>query len=314
MADMNSGVINQRTTYAQDTPPSNNSESVIWIDTSSDPNNPKVYDTATSAWLPVNTTATVVSQTEPEVQPGHIWFEPTANGVNMHAPSNGWNLIQFLPDIPDSGLQHLFWGPSIIDPLHYPDVEGELEALSSDDPKFSSINNRQAAVYDGDDSYSVGSSLPLPSNSNNFTIAVVIDPIDNGSKQRLFDMGSTASTSGGYELQIEFGNSRYGLALSGQNKVVGGTLETGPQIIIATFDSSTGRYILDVNKTQKINTTDSTSGMASPQENTTIGAGAGGIDGTKGAIGAAGHEKGFADETRRDELTDIFADEFNISV
>jgi len=216
--------------------------------------------------------------------------------------------------IPDSGLQHLFWGPEISDISTYPDVEGGLSASSSGDPQLGSINNRQAAVYDGNDNHSVGSSLPLPDDSNDFTAVVVTDPTDSDSQQRLFDMGSTGSISGGYELQIEFNNSQYALVLSGQNKVFGGPLETGPQIIVATYRSSDETYVLDVNKNQKINTTDSSNGMDAPQDNTIIAEGAGGIDGTQGAIAAAGHEQGFADGTRRDELTDIMANEFDISV
>lgn len=103
MADMSSGSIVQKATFAQPTPPNVASESLIWIDTSKSPNRPKIYDSQTEAWIPTNTTATIVSQTRPEVQPGHIWFEPVKNGVNMYAASNNmWNFIQYLPNIPDS--------------------------------------------------------------------------------------------------------------------------------------------------------------------------------------------------------------------
>jgi hypothetical protein len=101
----NTTTITDQTIFAQDTQPAEKSESVIWIDTSDDPNNPRVYDKNTGAWLPVNTTATIVSQTKPAVEPGKIWFEPVSDGINMYAPSNDfWDLIQFLPDAPDTDV------------------------------------------------------------------------------------------------------------------------------------------------------------------------------------------------------------------
>jgi hypothetical protein len=74
-----------------------------WVDTSQSPPEVKIYDSATQAWLPADTTATVVSQSEPTPEVGKIWFEPAQNGTNMYAASSErWEFLKFLRAIPDS--------------------------------------------------------------------------------------------------------------------------------------------------------------------------------------------------------------------
>lgn len=79
-----------------------------WVDTSQSPPEVKIYDSATQAWLPADTKATVVSQTKPTPEVGKIWFEPAQDGTNMYAASSDkWEFLKFLPAIPDSSNLHM---------------------------------------------------------------------------------------------------------------------------------------------------------------------------------------------------------------
>jgi hypothetical protein len=91
-------------TPKQDTQPVS-AEGKQWVDTSQSPPELKIYDPATSTWLPADTNATVVSTSEPTPQVGKIWFEPAQGGTNMYAASStNWEFLKFLSAIPDTVL------------------------------------------------------------------------------------------------------------------------------------------------------------------------------------------------------------------
>ena len=73
------------------------------------------------------------------------------------------------------------------------------------------------------------------------------------------------------------------------------------------------RAILDANKSEQINT--AIDFPNSPTNETAIGKRSGADDRYHNALhGAAGYEPAFADQERRDELTDEFASAFGISL
>jgi len=210
--------------------------------------------------------------------------------------------------IPDSGLDHLWWGPSISDISTYPDEEGALDMPSVGGPSLSSINSRQAGGYDGaDDAHQVGQSLSL-GGSGQYTFVAVYELSDDGTKQTPFSMGRDADS--GFEFGLEFDNSQYRFHHPSVDIIQAGTPSTSPEIAVGTFDGSTA--ILDINGTEVINA--AMAAMNAPEPYTDIARGGDGVNWSNGAIGAAGWEATAADAARRDELTNIMSDEFNISV
>ena len=213
-------------------------------------------------------------------------------------------------DIPDIGLDHLWWGPSMKTADTYPDVEGALDMSAVESPQLSDINDRQAADYDGSNDAHTVSSSPSLGDNDAWTMVVVYDLADDGSANVAFDLGSNGSDFGGYEFNVRFDNDEYQMGHTGVDSVRGGSPSEGPEIAVATYDGS--EMILDINKTEIAR--GSVQGPNAPQNQTDIGRRGDNDQHTNGLIGAVGHEAAAADSSRRDELTDIMADEFNIDL
>ena len=212
--------------------------------------------------------------------------------------------------IPDLDLDHLWWGPSISDISTYPDEDGSLDLSSNGDPQLGQINDRQAAVYDGtDDSHTANQAVSL-GESDVWTAAAVFEPIDNNDEGRVFVSGTDGSSLGGFGFGPDFGGDRYRVAHEGVGSVFGGTPTTDPQVFVATYDGST--VIADLNGSEIINES-----IADPdplQEKTAIGESGAGSIFFEGSVGAVGTDAAAADATRRDELTNKLADQFDITV
>lgn len=210
--------------------------------------------------------------------------------------------------IPDFGLDHLFWGPSIEDVSTFPDAVGDADMSANGDPTLTTLNDRQSVSYGGGpDSHDVATSFGL-GDADEWTAVLVINPNDDGESQRWFSMGGG---SGGYNIGIRFGRNDYIFEHSGVTSSNNGPPITGPQVIVATYDGSNA--IMDVNGDEVIN--QSIADLSGPADKTVI---ANNPDGggafANGVLGAAGHEAAAADSERRDELTQKLADEFEISL
>jgi len=86
-------------TAISDTKPAE-SDGKVWVDTSEDPPEMKLYDSATGAFIPASGKETIVSQTEPTPEVGKIWFEPGPNGISVYKglPAE-WQFLKFLSAI-----------------------------------------------------------------------------------------------------------------------------------------------------------------------------------------------------------------------
>jgi len=221
-------------------------------------------------------------------------------GVTADLPSNA---------IPDSDLDHLWYGPtaSQVDPL--PDEIASLDASAVADPTLGgSINGNTSILYDGvDDYHSTGSAATVGSNSE-FTFVAVAQTDTTNANQIIFNNGDGPSTDG-----YRFGFSDDGGFLfvsNGIDDINTGSYSTDPLVLVGTYDGS--NFILDANGTERVN-----SSIATPNPSTTtftLGAHSQLGNFFNGAIGAVGHESGFGDATRRDELTNSFADAFDIAI
>lgn len=223
---------------------------------------------------------------------------------------DGTQWIETVRDIPDSGLDHLWWGPSIDDISTFPDEEGVLDLSADGGPVLSDINGRQASSYDGvDDGHRTTTGLSLGSGGV-WTAVLVVEPNDNNETVVAFSTGTDGSNAGGYALRIRWDNNDYAVTHSGIVSADAGTPTTDPQVIVATFDGSNA--IMDVNGDEVVN--ESISPPDPVQDATAIGQRSDQTRHLDGVVGAAGHEAAAADANRRDELTEMFGDEFGIPV
>jgi len=217
--------------------------------------------------------------------------------------------VVFGDAIPDTGLDHLWWGPSISSVDTFPDEEGALDLLSGGNPQLTDINGNQAVAYDGDDDHTTGSAPGFGTNDV-WTAAAVIDPPTSGSRQAVQSVGTTSSSFAGYYFGVEPDNSQYVASHTAVQIETGGSLITDPQVIVATYDGS--NIILDANKTEQINV--SISAPNTPNSKTALGQRGDGATFYTGSIGSGGHEAAAADATRRDELADTLANDFDITI
>jgi len=144
------------TTAISDTRPGE-SDGKVWVDTSENPPEMKLYDSATGAFVPASANETIVSQTEPTPEVGKIWFEPIEGGANIYAASSdAWEFLKFLPAIPDNPVGHfdatelsLSDGSSV---STWPDESSEgndLSAGTTPTYRSSGINGHPAVEFDG---------------------------------------------------------------------------------------------------------------------------------------------------------------------
>lgn len=132
-------------TPVQDTQPSA-SEGKQWVDTSQSPPELKIYDSATQAWLPADTKATVVSQTEPTPEVGKIWFEPLSNSTNLYGgTSTGWEFIKSLSPIAQDPVARYKFEGDVTDSV------GGLNGSELGSPTYTTDNKvgRKAISLDG---------------------------------------------------------------------------------------------------------------------------------------------------------------------
>lgn len=210
--------------------------------------------------------------------------------------------------IPDTQLDHFWYSKSVDSISPWQDEEGSLDASALGDPQLVSdgINSYQSARYDAtDDRHETGSAAPLGS-GDEWTAVFVVEGVSSSGDYTLVQDGTLGSD--GY--LVGFNSGVWQIAHNGVGNVEGGSPSTDPQVGVATYDGSTA--ILDVNGTEVINS--SIGAPNSPSGQVSI---AGRADNSyllDGDLGAAGHEAAFADATRRDELTNLLADEFDIAV
>ena len=211
--------------------------------------------------------------------------------------------------IPDVGLDHFYYAPSLTSVDPWTDEKGSIDLSANGSPQLvpDSINNEQAVEYDSDDNHQ-GSSTGSFGADGEWTAAGIIERSSSDSGfSVLFEVGSG---SNGYAILADENNSGYTVVHRGADQVTGGSLDTDPHVYVATHDGSA--IYLDIDGATAIDgaTIDSPS---DPTDHITIGERANGGEEFVGSVGAGGHEAAFADSTRRDELTDLLAEPFGIS-
>ena len=215
-----------------------------------------------------------------------------------------------ISSIPDTGLDHLWYGPEISDVSTWPDSEGSLDASASGSPTLSDINGVQAVDYDASDYHQTDDPAPF-GNDNVWTAVAVVEPTDTDSREPVLENGD----DNGFRLAIDFDASDYRVIHNGEEAVAAGSPITDPQVIVATYDGSS--TIMDVNKNEQINTSinppTTPTGAVDIAFSTSLPTDFEGAD-YEGVTGAAGVEAAAADSNRRDELADLFADAFNIDL
>jgi len=263
------------------------------------------------------------SQVDQDIGVSLSGSQSASGTLTWTSPSAGSGTVDVLSDddlastsvtiesvIPDSGLDHLWYAPEAASADPWPNELGAIDVDATGTPSLSgSINSTTAMQYDGvDDFHSATQTMAVGPNVEHTFVAVVQSnsTVDN---QIVFGNGQTPASDGyRVELAAQGGEWRYianGIAVEG-----GGTSTTDAVVLTGTYDGSNA--ILELNGSQIINTA-----LSTPNDPTTEMEIGGDTDGTEpfdGVIGAIGHESGFGDQARRDELTNAFADAFGISV
>jgi hypothetical protein len=252
------------TTAISDTRPAE-SDGKVWVDTSENPPEMKLYDSATGAFIPASAKETIVSQTEPTPEVGKIWFEPAQFGTNMYAASStSWEFLKFLTTIPDSeNLRARYdWreanGTDTVQDLtdNGNDLTGTYSGPSA------TIDGVQAGDFDGDDdllTVDFSSSLTEP-----YHIFFLVELQDNSGEQSIW--GVNPAPSSGF---INFGDDdgTYEWMKGGGGDTTLGSSDTNAHVFNTLIDGS--------NSELRIDSTDTGSGDPSSS---------GGIDGL--AVGA----------------------------
>ena len=213
--------------------------------------------------------------------------------------------------IPDSGLDHFWWGPSIENISIWPDGEGD-EDLSHEGEQnsiFGDINGTQAVDYPGD-SYHEGDTALSFGSDNVYTGVAVFQLADNNDVQTVISFGNTQTGGDGSRFQVGFDNDGYRVAHAGvENSTFVGNADTDPHVAVFTYDGS--NIILDIDGEGLLN--ESLDSPNPPSEPTRIGNDFADFE-AEGLIAAGGFESDVADSNRRDELTELLADPFDIPV
>ena len=212
---------------------------------------------------------------------------------------------QVLSAIPDIGLDHFYWSQELetVDP--WSDEEGDKDLSASGDPILQDgINNNQTVSYGGGDSHISVSAAALGSNQV-YTFAVVFQLDDANTDQSLF-LNGDVSGGNGYELAIDDGS--YRVFHHGNASETAGTVDTDPHVAVGTYDGND--IILDIDGANIMNrshvTPDNPDGAIKIAE--------GSQNNLVGDVGAAGHEGAAADANRRDDLTEMLAEPFDIPI
>ena len=214
-------------------------------------------------------------------------------------------------DIPDLGLDHLYWGPAIDDVSQdWEDQDGGLNTSPFGSPSLDAINSTQAVSYDGSGDYHSADSWSLGS-SGEYTFAIVFEaasvdfsfPVSNG------------STNGNSGWRFRISDDGYqvghpGVGSSGTQ----GTVDTDPHVAVGTFDGS--NVIVDLDGVEIINESVGTPGSLSGDQSFI--AAREDNDGNvadffPGEIGAVGHEAVGSNSERRDEITNELGSPFGIN-
>jgi len=213
--------------------------------------------------------------------------------------------------IPDSGLDHFYWAASINSISTWPDSEGSEDASeTASTASISDINGTDAVDYPSDTTHQTSNAWSTGA-SEEYTFLLVFDLDNNNNNNRPIVNGGGGSN--GVVFDVQYGtDNHYRLVHEGVVGVNFGTSDTDPHIAVGTYDGS--NIIVDIDGSEALNTAISApstpSGTAEIGGDTVIGTSIF----TDGRIGAAGWEAAAADVARRDELTNLMADEFGISV
>jgi hypothetical protein len=254
------------------------------------------------------------------IQTNTAIFDPQESG-NYTIPINGQELtikVTETSTIPETGLTHFYYAETIEDISNdWVDSENQEPLKKNGDPSLTTINSTQAVAYSetsagGHSSINDAHAFGL---NKEYTIAVVLQ-LNNTDDQVILNNGVPSSPYSG--LRFDINNNKWAVDHQGNGLISGGSPTASTNYVaIFTHAGNDGDTILDINGTEKINTTLTSPGDANnrldsrwthsyqpkpDQPNGDV------------IIGASGFEQTFADSTRRDELTRILGDAFDISV
>jgi len=216
--------------------------------------------------------------------------------------------VVFSGAIPDTQLDHLWLAPTATQADPWVDENGSIDVSSEGSPSLTgSINSNTAMFYDGVDDYHTASSAATtgPNAEHTFVAVVKVNTTGNAT---IFNNGQGSGTDGYRYLYSSIGE--YAFISNGQELVSGGSTDANPTVIVGAYDGT--NIIIDVNGTEVLNTSVATPNIPTSE----LDIGDQGDEGNfwDGVIGAVGHESGFGNATRRNELTNSFADAFSITL
>jgi len=265
----------------------------------------------------------VVRRTTTDANGNYIFeFHPDGDGTTQEwhvscynydgtAYVNSFNNPGVTADLPSnailaSGLDHIHLSQNLDAADPWLDEGGSNDATAQGNPTLvpSGINGYQSVDLDGDDYYTA--STVATGASTSFTVVAVIDADALSANAAIVSNGET----NGHRLSYNDSVGAWEIGANGIGSVTGGSPDTNPHVLVGTYDGSTA--ILDVDGAEVINA--SLGSPTTPSAGFSIGAYPSGVAPLNGLIGAAGHEAGAADASRRDELTQILADLFDIAV
>ena len=234
------------------------------------------------------------------------------DGTQLEIPGvsevrTGDGRVFFDDAIPDLGLDHFYFGPSIEDISNdWADEDGDRDATPINDPSLSDINDVQSVDYSGGAYHEVSDGWDI-TEEGEYLFAVVFNPDEATDAKTPIEFSDRDNV--GWELRFEFDLDQIRLLHPGVDNTSGDIPSTDPQVVVGGYDGD--NFVVDVNGENIID--DSGGAPAEPDDETaTIGAGDGGENPTNSLIGAAGSSAETPTNSRRDEITDVLMDEFEI--
>lgn len=212
--------------------------------------------------------------------------------------------------IPDTQLDHFYYGPSIDNIGTWPDEEGSEPASSVNSPTISDINGTQAVKYNGD---AHETATPLGTGTDDAYTFAVVYQVDDNNQARQQIVGDGEAQSNGWQFLSDSADNTYQIIHAETGFVDFGSPDTDPHVAVGSFDGST--ITVDIDGSEAVNAT--ISNPSSPTNQFSIGSGiksGSTADELDGRVGAAGQESTASDAARRDELTNKLGDAFGISV
>ena len=226
------------------TQPSDMPNGGVWVNLSAEPtgiDRLQTYDESTDAFIPISADSTVVSEEEPEPEIGLLWFEPVDDGANLYAAnSDTWEFLQFIPAIPNDGIEHDY-NPLVLTGFddgdtvtEDPDRTGNNDLSGEGEYRVSGINGN-ASLYVGSGEDYTGD----PQNhSQSYTLHWIISP-DSGTDDAL--VGSTGEEDAGPSgTRLRRLSGQHSISHSGEDSTSDFDAGTDPKLISVRRSSSDG--------------------------------------------------------------------------